>query len=144
MECTRVDVSENVHAGRRAGEGGEDTLPMARVHHEEAGRWVLGPGQAEASAAAPVGVGDSPDMARDGQSPAGCGVADEVADGEEVVEAGNDALDGRRGAKVDGVVVVVVEVAVDDEGDDDAPVVAGPAVGPAVAAAAVVVAVDAL
>ena len=107
--------------------------------------WMLGLGREEASAAAPVGVGDNPDMARDGQSPAGCGVADAVADGEEVVEAGNDALDGHRGAKVDGVVAVAAEVAVDDEDDDDddVPVVAGPAAGPA-AAAVVVVAVYAL
>jgi hypothetical protein len=123
--------------GRQAGEEGADTLTMVRVHHEEAERWVLDPDREEASAAALVGVGDSPDMARDGQSPAGYGVADAVADGEEVAEAGNDALDGHREAKVDGVVAVVVEVGADGEGDDDVPVVAGPAAGPAVAAAAV-------
>ena len=123
--------------GRQAGEEGADTPTMARVHHEEAERWVLGPDREEASAAVPVGVGDSPDMARDGQSPAGCGVADAVADDEVVLEAENDALDGRRGEKVEGV-VVVVEVVVDGEGDDGAPVVAGPAVVPAAAAVAAV------
>ena len=88
-----------------------------------------------ASAVAPVGEGDRPDKARDGQSPVGCGVADAGADGEEVVEVGNDALDGHRGVKVDGVAAAVVGVAVDDEGDDDATVVTGPAVGLVVAAA---------
>jgi len=137
--------------GRQAGEVGEDTPTRARVHHEEAGRSVRGPGRGKANAAAPVGAGDSPDKAPDGQTPVDCGVADALADGGRAVEAGNGVLDGHRGVKVGGVAAVVgveVGVEVDDGDDDDATVVVvEPAAGLVVvdvAAAVVVVAAAAV
>ena len=145
-ECTRVDVGENVGVGRQAGEGRVDTPSRARVYHEEAERCSSGPGKGEASAAAPVGEGDSPDKAPGGQTPGGCGVADAVVDGEEAVEAGNGVLDALRGAKAGDVAVVVgveVEVVVADD-DDDATVVAGPAAGPAAGPVVVAVVVAAV
>ena len=145
-ECTRVDVGENEGVGRQAGEGGADRPSRARVYHEEAERCLPGPGKGEASAAAPVGAGDSPDKAPVGQTPGGCGVADAVADGEEAVEAGNGVLDALRGAKAGGVAVVVgveVEVVVADD-DDDATVVAGPGAGPAAGPVVVAAAVAAV
>ena len=119
-------MSEDAGVGRQAGEVGEDTPTKARVQHEEAGRSVRGPGRGKVNAAAPVGAGDSPDKAPDGQTPVDCGVADALADGGRAVEAGNDVLDDHRGVKVGGVAAVVgveVEVEVDDGDDDDATVV---------------------
>ena len=118
--CTRVDVGENVRVAQQAGAAAEvGTLMRARVDHEEEENWTRIPGRGEGNAAAPVGAGDSPDMAHDGQTLVGCGAADAVADGEEVAESGNGALDGRRGERVDdedgvGVGVAVVVVVVDD------------------------------
>ena len=119
-------MSEDAGVGRQAGEVGGDTPTRARVHHEEAGRSVRGPGRGKANAAAPVGAGDSPDKAPDGQTPVDCGVADALADGGRAVEAGNGVLDGHRGVKVGGVEAVAgveVEVEVDDGDDGDATVV---------------------
>jgi hypothetical protein len=122
VECTRVDVSEDARVGRQAGEAGEDTWTRARVHKEEVGRSGRGPGREKANAGAPVGAGDSPDKALDGQTPVDCGVADALADGGRAVEAGNGVLNSYRGVKVGGVAAVVgVEVEVEvDGGDNDA------------------------
>lgn len=127
-------MSGGAGAGQQAGEEGEDTPTRARVHHEEAGRSVRGPGRGEANAAAPVGAGDSPDKALDGQTLVDCGVADGLDDGGKAVVVGNGVLDGHRGVKVGGVAAVVgveVEAEVDDGDDDDATtvVVVEPAAG---------------
>jgi hypothetical protein len=119
---TRVDVGENVRVAQQAGAAEVGTRMRARVDHEEEESWTRVPGRGEGNAAAaPVGAGNSLDMAHDGQTLVGCGAADEVADGEEAAESGNGALGGHRGERVDdeddvavGVAVVVVVVVVDD------------------------------
>lgn len=118
--------------GRQAGEVGEDRPTRTRGHHEEARRSVRGPDREKANAAAPVGAGDSPDKALDGQTPVDCGVAGALADGGRAVEGGNGVLNGHRGVKVGGVAAVVdveVEVEVDDGDDDATVVVVEPAAG---------------
>ena len=136
-------MSGDAGVGQQAGEEGEDTPTRAGVHHEEAGRSVRGPGRGKGNAAAPVGAGDNPDKALDGQTPVDCGVADELDDGGKAVVAGNGVLDGHRGVKVGGVAVVVgveVEAEVDDGDDDDATtVVVEPAAGLAVVVVVAVV-----
>jgi hypothetical protein len=139
--CTRVGAGENVRVAQQAGAGEVGTLTRTRVDHEEEESWTGVPGRGEGNAAAPVGVGDSPYMAHDGQTLVGCGAADGVADGEEAAESGNGALDGRRGERVDdeddvaaGVAVVVVD-------DYEVTVVVAPVAELAVAAAAGPVAV---
>lgn len=83
-------------------------------------------------------AGDNPDKVLDGQTLVGCDERGGGRDGGEGAEGGNGVPDGRRGAKVDDVAVVVVgaEVVVDD---DDATVAAAPAAGLADADADVVV-----
>lgn len=140
--CTRVGVGENVRVAQQAGVAEEEVDTRTRVDHEEEESWTWVPSRGEGNAAAPVGAGDSPDMAHDGQTLVGCGAADGTADGEEAAESGNGALDGHRGEKVDdeddvvGVAVVVV-VVVDDY---EVTVVVAPVVGLVVVAAAVAVA----
>ncbi len=136
--CTRVDVDENDRVGQQAGAEEADTLTRARVDHEEEESWTRDPDRGEENAAAPVGAGDSPDMAHDGQT-LGCGGVDVVADGEEAAESRIGALDGHREERVDdeddvagGVVVVVVD---DYEGTAVVAPVAGLVVAAAVAAA---------
>ena len=83
--CIRVGAGESGREAQQAEE--EASIPTrSRVHHEEAKRRVRYPGRGEGNAAAPVGVGNSPDKAHDAQTPVGYGVADGVADGEEEVE----------------------------------------------------------
>lgn len=122
VECTRVDVGENVHVALQVGAAEEvGTLTRAGVDHEEEESWTRAPGRGEGNAA-PVGAGDSPDMAHahDGQTLVDCDAADGVADGEEAAESGNGALGGHREEMVDDVgdvavgVAAVVEVVVDD------------------------------
>ena len=135
-------MSGDAGVGQQAGEEGEDTPTRAGVHHE-AGRSVRGPGRGKGNAAAPVGAGDNPDKALDGQTPVDCGVADELDDGGKAVVAENGVLDGHRGVKVGGVALVVgveVEAEVDDGDDDDATtVVVEPAAGLAVVVVGAVV-----
>ena len=140
--CTRVEVGENVHVAQQAGAAEEvGTLTRARVDHGEEESWTQVPDRGEGNAA--VGAGDSPDMARDGQTLVGCGAADGVADGEEAAESGNGALDGHRGERVDDEDDVAVGVAVVVVVDDyEVTVVVEPVAGlVVVAAAAVLVAV---
>jgi hypothetical protein len=146
--CIRVDVGEDVRVAQQAGAAAAEvgTRTRARVDHEEEESWTRVPGRGEGNAAAPVGVGDSPDMAHDGRTLVGCGAADGVADGEEAAGSGNGALDGHRGERVDDededdvAVGVEVGVVVDDY---EVTVVVAPVAGlvVVVAAAAVVVAV---
>jgi hypothetical protein len=119
--CTRVDVGENVRVAQQAGAAAAEvgTLTRARVDHEEEESWTWVPGRGEGNAAAPVGAGDTPYMAHDGQTLVGCGAADGVADGEEEAGSENGALDGHRGERVDdeddvAVGVAVVVLVVDD------------------------------
>ena len=150
---TRVDVGENVRVAQQAG-AAEEVGTGAHVDHEEEESWTRVPGRGEGNAAAPVGAGDSPDMAHDGRTLVGCGEEDGVADGEEAAEEGNGALGGHREERVDdeddvAVGVVVVVVVVDDyEVTVVAATVAGlvvaVAVDVAVAAGPVAVAVYAL
>jgi hypothetical protein len=135
--CTRVDVGENVRVAQQAGAAEEvGTLTGARVDHEEEESWARVPGRGEGNAAAPVGAGDSPDMAHDGQTLEGCDGADGVADGEEAAESENGALDGHRGERVDGEDDVAVGVAVVVGVDDyEVTVVVAPVAGLVVVAA---------
>ena len=145
--CTRVDVGENAHVAQQAGtvaaeEGGR--LTGARADHEEEESWTRVPGRGEGNAAAPVGAGDSPDMAHDGQTLVDCGAADGMACGKEEAESGNGALDGHRGERVDDeddVAVAVAVVAGDYEVTVVVVTVAGLVVAAAVAVAAELVAV---
>ena len=117
--CNSDDGGENVRVAQKAGAAEEEvgTLTRARVDHEEEESWTRVSGRGEGNAAAPVGAGDSPDMAHDGQTLVGCGAADGVADGEEAAESGNGVLDGHRGEREDdeddvavgGAGVVVVD-----------------------------------
>jgi hypothetical protein len=150
--CTRVDVGENDRVAQQtvAAEG-VGTLMRARVVHEEEGSWTGDPGRGEGNAAAPVGAGNSLDMAHGGQTLVGCGAADGVVDGEEAAGSGNGALDGHREERADdegdvAVGAVVVVVVVDDyEGTAVvAPVAELVAAAVAVAAGLVAVAVYAL
>ena len=88
VACTREFVVGAGVSGRvtRQAEEEVSTPTRARVHHEEAKRRVRYPGRGEGSAVAPVGVGNSPDKAHDGQTLVGCGAADGKPDGEERVE----------------------------------------------------------
>ena len=139
--CTRVDGGENEGVGQVEVEAEQgDTLKKLRAHRAVAKMRVQDPGRAEENAAAPVGVGDTPDKAHDDQT-LGCDGMDAAPDGDErEVEVGNDVQDGHRGGMVDddlvAAVVVSVAVEVDDEEASDAAVVAVVAV--VVAAAAVV------
>lgn len=138
--CTRVDVGENVRVAQQAGAAAE-VGTGARVDHEEEESWTRVPDRGEGNAAAPVGAGDSPDMAHDGQTLAGCDEEGGVADGEEVAEEGNGVLGGHREERVDdedGVGVGVVVVVVDDY---EVTVVAATVAVLVVAVAAVLVAV---
>ena len=144
VACTHVDVGENVRVAQQAGAGEEvGTLMIAHGDHEEEESWMRVPGRGEGSAAAPVGAGDSPDMAHDGQTLVGCGAADGVADGEGAAELGNGALDGHHGERADDEddVAVGVEVVVVD--DYEVTVAVAPVDGLAVDAAAAAVAVAA-
>jgi hypothetical protein len=139
VACTRVGVGENVHVALQA-EAAEEasTLTMAGVDHEEEESWMRVPGRGEGNAAAPVGAGDSPDMAHDGQTLVGCDVADGVADGEEAAGSGNGALNGHRGKRVDDEDDVAVVVVVDDY---EVTAVVAPVAGLVVVVAAAVAAV---
>jgi hypothetical protein len=134
--CIRVDVGENVRVAQQAGAAEEvGTLTGARVDHEEEESWARVPGRGEGNAAAPVGAGDSPDMAHDGQTLEGCDGAD-GADGEEAAESENGALDGHRGERVDDEDDVAVGVAVVEGVDDyEVTVVVAPVAGLVVVAA---------
>jgi hypothetical protein len=137
--CNRVDVGENVRrvAQQAGGVVEVDILTRARVDHEEEESWTRVPGRGEGNAAAPVGVGDSPDMAHDGQTLVGCGAADGVADDGKAAESGNGALGGHRGEKVDDEYDVAVGVAVVVVVDDyEVTVVVAPVAGLVVVAVA--------
>ena len=113
--------------------------------HEEEESWTWAPGRGEGKAAAPVGAGDTPYKAHDGQTLVGCGAVDAVADGG-APGSENGALDGHRGERVDdeddvAVAVAVPVVVVDDY---EVTVVVAPVAELAVAVAVAVYALRAL